>query len=210
MRNNIKDNYEYPFTGIVTIGYRSKTTNNFTPIIHKKNLILYGAADVMAKLVSGDSNYAISHMYYNYTNTNSTPAIPAINREDGLQYFTTLAGTNDWLRIPILTSAKIDKYNEFTSPAPNNVYAGNMATFVATSASHPSQTGERNLSSPNDNYFASSGVNGPSKITGVALAVSPDPYNKYKDIVFSRLALSSPITIQANSYVDCFWSIAFK
>lgn len=210
MRNNIKDNYEYPLTGIVTIGYRSKTTNNFTPIIHKKNLILYGAADVMAKLVSGDSNYAISHMYYNYTNTNSTPAIPSINREDGLQYFTALTGTNDWLRIPILTSAKIDKYNEFTSPSPNNVYSGNMATFVATSASHPSQTGERNLSSPNDNYFASSGVNGPSKITGVALAVSPDPYNKYKDIVFSRLALSSPITIQANSYVDCFWSIAFK
>ena len=210
MRKNIKDIYEYPLTGIVTIGYRSKITNNFTPVIHKKNLVLYGAADVMARLVSGDNNYAISHMYYSYTNTNSIPPIPAINREDGLQYFTTLSGTNDWLRIPILTSAKIDRYNEFNSPSPNNVYTGNMATFVATSASHPSQTGERNLASPNNNYFSSSGVNGPSKITGVALAVSPDPYNKYKDIVFSRLALSSPITIQANSYVDCFWSIAFK
>lgn len=210
MRDTIKDTYELPFTGIVTIGYRSKTTNNFTPIIHKKNLVLYGAADAMARLVSGDSNYAISHMYYSYTNTNSIPAIPSINREDGLQYFTTLSGTNDWLRIPILTSAKIDRYNEFNSPSPNNVYAGNMATFVATSASHPSQTGERNLASPNNNYFNSSGTNGPSKITGVALAVSPDPYNKYKDIVFSRLSLSSPITVQANSYVDCFWSIAFK
>lgn len=211
MRNKLKDSYEYPLTGIVTIGYRSKTTNNFTPIIHKKNLVLYGAADVMARLVSGASNYAISHMYYDYINTNSDdPDISSISREDGLTYFKGLTGKKDWLRIPILTAAKIDRYNEFNSPAPNDVYAGNMATFVATSASHPSQTGERNLKSPNNNYFDSTGGNGPSKITGVALAVSPDPYNKYKDIVFSRLALSSPITIQANSYVDCFWSIAFK
>lgn len=206
MRNNIIENYESPCTGIVTIGHRNKITNNFTSILHKKNLVLYGAADIMAKLVSGNSSYAVSHMYYDYANTNSTPPPPTINREDGLPYFNALSGANDFLRIPILTSAKIDKYYEFSSPTPNDVYKGNMATFVATSAASPSQSGEID---PN-NYFLSTGINGPSKIISVALVVSPDPYDRHKDIIFSRLSLSSPITIQANSYVDCFWSIAFK
>lgn len=211
MRNTIKEVYEPACIGSVTMGHRNIKTNAFTPIFHKKNLIMYGAADIMAKLVSGDNRYSISHMYYHYVNTSVTPSVSEVNsRADGISFFSTLGNTTeDWIRIPILTSAKIDTFYEYNPGEEyNNVYAGNMATFVATSASHPTQQGESNASP--SNYFAYSGGNGPSKIIGVALASSPDPSNKYKDIVFSRLSLSSPITVQENSYIDCFWSIAFK
>ena len=172
---------------------------------------MYGAADAMARLVSGDTRYSISHMYYHYINTSVTPTIdPVGTRADGINFFSAISDTTeDWLRIPILTSAKIDTYYDYSAEDQyNNVYSGNMATFVATSASHPTQSGESNTNPPN--YFGFSGDNGPSKIVGVALAISPEPANKYKDIVFSRLALSSPITAQENSYIDCFWSVAFK
>lgn len=211
MRNTIKEFYDPSCIGRVTLGVRNAKTNAFTPLFHKKNLIMYGAADIMAKLISGDNRFAISHMYYHYVNTANSPSINQVpSRADGINFFSSLGSTTeDWIRIPILTSAKIDTYYDYNpEDAYNNVYNGNMSTFVATSASHPTQQGESNASPAN--YFASIGDNGPSKIVGVALASSPDPSNKYKDIVFSRLSLSSPITVQENSYIDCFWSIAFK
>jgi hypothetical protein len=211
MRNTIKETYDSPCTGTVVMGYRNRTTNVFSPFLTQKNLIMYGAADVMARLISGDSRYAISHMYYHYINTSSNPLpSPIGSRADGINFFENINGsTEDWLRIPILTSAKIDKYYDYNvSGTYNDVYSGNMATFVASSASHPTQTGESNTDPLN--YFGNSGPNGPSKIIGVALACSPEPQNKYADIVFSRLSLNSPITVQENSYIDCFWSIAFK
>ena len=211
MRNTIKEIYEAPCTGTVVMGHRNKITNVFNPFLIQKNLIMYGAADVMARLVSGDCRYSISHMYYHYINTSSTPTVSPIgSRADGISFFENISdSTEDWLRIPILTSAKIDKYYDYNIAGTyNEVYSGNMATFVASSASHPSQAGESNTDP--SNYFAHTGSNGPSKIIGVALACAPEPQNKYSDVVFSRLALSSPITVQENSYIDCFWSIAFK
>lgn len=208
------ETYQTPCQGFVTIGYRNKKTGTFSPIYHKKNLVMYGAADIMARLVSGDMRYAISHMYYHYENTNSNLSIdPITDRSDGAEFFRSInaeavgSTTEDWLRIPIITSAKIDKYpNE---PTLNQFYKfGNMATFVATSASHPTQTGESSEQYPFGD--ASETLSGPSKIKGVALVSSPAPSDKNQDIVFSRLALTTPITVQANSYIDCFWGLAFK
>jgi hypothetical protein len=210
----IVDTYESPCKGFVTIGYRNKETNSFSPIYHQKNLVMYGAADIMARLVSGDMRYAVSHMYYHYQNTNSSIIInPISDRSQGADFFRSINAessgsvTEDWLRIPIITSAKIDKYPN--DPSLNQFYKyGNMATFVATSASHPTQMGESSEEYPFGD--ASETLSGPSKIRGVALVASPNPSDKNQDIVFSRLALTTPITVQANSYIDCFWGLAFK
>ena len=78
------ETYETPCRGFVTIGYRNKKTGTFSPIHHQKNLVMYGAADIMARLVSGDMRYAISHMYYHYQNTNSNLSInPITDRSQG-------------------------------------------------------------------------------------------------------------------------------
>jgi hypothetical protein len=208
------ETYETPCQGFVTIGYRNKSTGTFSPIHHQKNLVMYGAADIMARLVSGDVRYSISHMYYHYQNTNSNLSIdPITDRSSGADFFRSInaesigSSTEDWLRIPIITSAKIDKYPN--DPSLNQFYEfGNMATFIATSASHPTQVGESSEQYPFGD--ASETINGPSKIKGVALVASPSPSDKNQDIVFSRLALTTPITVQANSYIDCFWGLAFK
>lgn len=203
--HSLKETYKTPYEGIVTIGYRNKETGVFSPVLHKKNLVMYGAADAMAQLLAGDNRYAVSHMYYHYQNTAGSTTAPTVGREDGIQSFLDInsdyISTEDWLRIPIFSAAKIDSYASAGEDA--SVYNGNMATFVATSAAHPTQKGE----SVAENAFSNASN---SKIVSVALACAPSPADKTKDVVFSRLVLSSPIVVQANSYVDCFWSIAFK
>jgi hypothetical protein len=205
--------YDRPCKGVVTIGYRNSVSGVFTPILRQENLVMYEAADAMARLCAGDSRYAISHMYYQYENTNSSPSTVTFGRQDGIKTYlainTISSTTVDWLRIPIYTKAKIDTY--FATGEDPLIYAANMATFVATSAAYPTNAGGAQVGqSPQQNYFASSGTNGASKVTCVALAVSPDPNDKAKDLVFSRLALQTPIVVQSNSYIDCFWSLAFK
>lgn len=203
--HSVKETYNTPYEGIVTIGYRNKKTGMFSPILHKKNLVLYSAADSMARLLSGDIRYAVSHMYYQYQNTAGTPDAITITRESGTQSFLDINSETpsnvDWLRIPMFTAAKLDTYA--ASGENEAVYSANMATFVATSAAHPTQIGE----SPEQNPFANTSN---SKIVSVALVSAPSPEDKMQDVVFSRLVLSSPIVVQANSYIDCFWSIAFK
>lgn len=204
--------YDRPCKGVVTIGYRNSVSGVFTPILRQENLVMYEAADAMARLCAGDSRYAISHMYYQYQNINSPSAV-TFERQDGVETYlainATSSGTIDWLRIPIYTEAKIDTYVG-TGEDPL-IYAGNMATFVATSAAYPANAGGGQVGqSPSQNYFASTGANGASKVTCVALVVSPQPNDKTKDLVFSRLALQTPIVVQSNSYIDCFWSLAFK
>lgn len=205
---DITDTYQNSCKGIVTIGYRSKETNAFVPILHKQNLVMYGAADAMSRLISGDSRYVISYMYYHYENadTSSIGTISAItDRSQGSSFFQAInSGTEDWLRIPIFTAAKISQYGATPSIAAN--YSSNMSTFIATSASSSSQSGE----SPASCYFADNGADGPSNIIGVALVCAPVGSDNTQDIVFSRLALSSPIVVQANSYIDAFWSLAFN
>jgi len=192
--------------GRVTIGYRSKKTGRFSKIVEKDNLILYGGADIMANLLGGDTRFALSHMYFQYQNTSgSVTASSSFTRADGVEDFNAISGTGlnpiDWLRIPILTSGKISAF-----PEGDDSYSGNSITFVATSAAHPTQLGE----SPEENYFSDDGVNGPSKIYAVALAAAPQRNNKLTDVVFSRLALDVPITVQPDNYIDCFWTIAFR
>lgn len=190
--------------GDVVIGLRNAKTNTFTPLIQKKNLIMFGAADIMAHLLGGDSRYAVSHMYYQYQNiSGSVTASASFTRADGITDFLSIDGSDqtDWLRIPIITAGKVDSY-----PVDSTQYSGNAVTFVATSASSSTQTGE----SASENYFADSGDDGPSKVYAIALAAALSPADKTKDIVFSRLELDTPITVEAGNYIDCFWQIAFR
>lgn len=206
--HSVKEVCPTPCKGIVTIGYRNKRTGLFSPVVRRDNLVMYGAADAMARLVSGDTRYAISHMYYHYDNS-ATPVEPEISRELGGTFFQGLNSssltTEDWIRIPIFSAAKIDAYAAQGEDA--SVYAGNMATFVATSAAHPTQTGESPAANP---FRSDAGSQIPSSIVSVALVSAPGGQASAQDVVFSRLALSTPIVVQENSYVDCFWSIAFK
>jgi len=183
----------------------SMRTGRTTEVLKQKNLIMYQAADVMAGLLAGDRSKTISHMYFQYENTNSTPtAIPTLTRASGRDDFDGISGVapaQDWLRVPLVTTPRISRI-----PDNSEVFGGNAVMFAATSASSPSMSGE----SPAHNYFASSGVNGPSKITSVALVAAPTPSNNLNDLVFSRVNLQTPLTLPAGFYLTIYWLVKFN
>jgi len=186
--------------GEIVAGYRDMSTSKFTPVIEQKNLVTYGGADIMAKLISGDVKYAINGMYFKYQNTTDTPEGTTPTRElTASDQYWTLTGTDniDWLRVPIITTGKIAK-----SPYNSVAYNGNSVTFVATTAS-VGTTGE----TPEQNPF-SGGDN--SKIFSVALVAMPDILTPSTDIAFSMANLTSAIPAIENSYIDVFWTITFN
>lgn len=193
--------------GELTLGYHYPQTNRFIPIHRQKNMIMFEAADVMARLVKGDPSYRISHMYFEYENNSngdgSVSSTPTLNRGMGRSSFDAITGSGpnpqDWLRVPIVTDGLLQVY-----PDNSDDYKGNAVTFTATSAASVSQEGE----SPAHNYFGT-GVDGPSKIFAVALVAAPSPADHTKDLIFSRLVLTTPFPVSAGSHPAAFWSLRF-
>lgn len=191
-------------TGTIISGYTNERTGLFSPVHEQKNLLLYGAADIVAGLLAGDSRLAPSHMYFQYINQAVYSHVPAaITRSSGRTDFDALTGADyvDYLRAPIVTTPRIVK-----SPATSLDYRGNNAMFTATSGSVGLVGAIDGLSSAG-NYFAASGAQGASHIFSVALVAAPDAENPAADVVFSRLNLTTPLTVIAGSHPTIFWSI---
>jgi hypothetical protein len=71
--------------------------------VHSHNLVVYNGGDIIAKLLGGNEEYRISHMYFAYENTVGVPAPPAAARSDtAATTFHALAPPDDFLRAPVL------------------------------------------------------------------------------------------------------------
>jgi len=181
--------------GEIVAGYRSISTGKFTPVLEQKNLVLHGGADIVARLLSGDSRYAINGMYFKFKNT-TDPIAPEIpSRSDTVDQYHSITGTDniDWLRVPIITSGKIAAVPE------GSHYSGNSVTFVATTAS-VSQTGK----SAEENPFGDANN---SKIFSVALVSMPSTSSITGDVAFSMSSLTTAIAAIPDSYIDVFWTV---
>jgi hypothetical protein len=199
--HNIKEKVNNFAKGEISVFQRDRDSGESSLVFHKDNLITYGAADIMAKLLSGDSRYAISHMYFKFKN--GTPTNDSISRSSNAAQFLAMDGTNDedWLRIPIITNGAISK-----SPHDSVDFSGNKVTFVATTAAAPTVGSE--IIGEAGEPFSDSTPSGSSKIFSIALVAAPEKQNKAHDVVFARTHISS-ITAIANSYIDVFWSVTF-
>lgn len=191
--------------GQIIAKYTSIITGRETEVLKQPNLILFEAADIMAGLLAGNMSLVPSHMYFQYENTNGTPAGPgALARGDGRADFNSISGVSpaeDWLRVPIITNARLSRVPDNSAD-----YVNNAITFNASSASSETLVGE----SPAHNYFAASGVNGPSKITSVALVAAPVPSNNKLDKLFSRVNLSAALPMQPGHHITIYWTIKFN
>lgn len=90
------DKFTLPYSGFFKI-WKFDRNGNISLCIDKKNTIMYAGADILAKLVGGNSNYKISHLYLGYslsppTSQNVDKADPKFPVNDG----------NGCLRIPIV------------------------------------------------------------------------------------------------------------
>lgn len=193
-------------TGSIVAGYTSDKTKNFSPVFKMNNLVLFEAADIITGLLNGDNSLRLSHMYLQYTNTNSYTYSPeAITRSSGRADFDALTGASpdyiDYLRVPIWSQGRFSK-----SPAETENYESNVLSLVATTAS-VGAIGEISGLSPAGNYFAASGDQGGSYIFSAALVSAPHPENPSADKVFSRVNFATPLEVLAGSQPTIWWSI---
>ena len=185
---------------IVTAGTTNDKTGLFSPICEQKNLVMYEGADIIAGLLAGQP-LQLSHMYFHYCNGDLvSPVSIGSDRTLGRSWFYnnipgSLYPTQDWLRVPIITTPKL-----FKSPSDSANYNNNGIYLTATSAASTSKTGESSA-----NLAFSSGAN--SKVLAVALVSATDPSNYRKDKIFSRVTLTAPITVASGSQPTIFWSV---
>ena len=181
-----------------------KTGRLSSPIIDKKNLVLFEGADIMSALLAGKANFAISHMYFQYRNSAETFEINnPITRGDGRAAFDAIDGEDpveDWLRVPLITLPK-----QVQIPEGSADYQSNGVWFTGTSAASPTLEGE----SPAHNPFTASGET-PSRIFSVALVSAPAPGDNKQDRVFSRVNFEEPLELPAGKHLVVFWLLRFN
>ena len=154
--------------------WRIFSFNEETGIIKKMvaqpNIIPYQGADVLARALSGDTDYAAGAMLFEYENTAGSPSVPSPQRDEGISYYLddlSLSATKDYIRVPLVVPAGF-------SSSDSDKYDGNQATFFAITSGTAGIHGRGFSQSDN------------SKVYGVALVATPAPTQYTSDLLFSR------------------------
>jgi hypothetical protein len=175
---------------------------NVRKMVRLKNLILYGGADVLAKLLSGASGFHISTMYMEFVNLaapGDPVTIPTFDRSGGLDYYNGLSasGDLDFLRIPLQIANTL-------SSSDDDLYAYNKVTFVGVSEGTQGFHGKTFGPAAN------------SAVYGAALVASPDQTDQSQDLVFSRVyaggvsGWTEAVEKEAGTQIAVTWTIRFN
>jgi hypothetical protein len=154
------------FVRFSVIDEKSKKVLSF---VEKKNLILYGAADILGQLLAGESTYAIAGLYIEFQNTAGVITPPTVTRADGRIYYDDLVSSldTDFLRVPLTTSPGIE--------GSSDDYNSNLVTFFGVSDGSTGFHGKTFSQAANSHIF------------GAALIATPTPASQSSDVVFSRV-----------------------
>jgi len=168
--------------------------NPVTGVIHKmiekENLVLYSGADILAKLLSGDSRYAVNTMFMEFTSAAVT--VPTFDRTGGIAYYAGLAADPDidYLRLPLTVNPQIDSSDDA-------LYVGNRVTFFGISEGTAGRWGKT----------FTDGV----KVYGAALAAAVDVNDPTQDVVFSRAYAGIDSITKASGFeIGVSWTIQFS
>lgn len=155
--------------GFVRFTAIDEATKKVVRVVSKKNLILYGAADILGQLLAGEDEYKIAGLYIEFQNTAGVVTPPTVTRADGRDYYDALVTSpdTDFLRVSLTTSPGIeDSSSEYNS---------NLITFFGVSDGTTGFHGKTFSQAAN------------SKVFGAALIATPTPASQSSDIVFSRV-----------------------
>jgi hypothetical protein len=178
--------------GLIRLFSFDPRTGIIRKMIERENLVLYGGADILAKLLSGDPKYAVNTMYLEFSNI--APAIPSFDRTGGVSYYNGLAADPnvDFLRVPLTVNPVIDS----SDPV---LYLGNRVTFFGVSEGTTGFHGK------------TFGPVAPSTVYGAALVAAPDVLDQSQDVVFSRAyAGIGSVTKEAGFEIGVTWTIQFN
>ena len=157
-------------------------------------MIIYEAADIMAKLIAGELLYAPNAFYIEFKN-GVAPTPPTINLAEGRSYYAgleTLHGSTfvDYLRVP-------RQFPPAVSSSDVAKYVGNKLTFTVASQGTVGICGLDFSAAAN------------SVIYGAALVSVLDWTDRTKDLVFARYYPATALAKGAASEVNIQWPFAF-
>ena len=165
-------------------------TGEIRKVIERDNLVLYSGADILAKLLSGASEYAVKTMYLEFANT-ASPVVPTFDRTGGLAYYNGLTGDYDFLRVPLQVSPALSSSDA--------VYANNIVSFYGISEGAVGVLGKAFSYAAGSNVF------------GAALVASPNPGEQSEDVVFSRVYTGiGKIPKEAGFEIGVLWPVQFN
>ena len=174
------------FGGPVTL-WQVDAFGRWSPQASKpKNLTMFAAADIIARLLAGQVQYQPAAVYFEFTNDDS-PA-PDMTQSDGASYYAGLDGISyDYLRVPIDISPTLN--------AVGDDYLANQVTFAALTA------GSEGIKGLTFSHAA-------SKVIGVALVATPTE-NVDGDIVYARRYFDTAITKISGQQIGVTWPLTF-
>lgn len=183
--------------GLVSLFSFDEKTRKICRMVQLHNLILYGGADILGRLLAGQADYAVNMIYLEFQNTVGVITPPTVGREDGIAYYNGLSSSpdTDFLRLPLLVNPSVD--------ASEANYDSNQVTFFAESEGLTGFFGKTFDQSASSMVF------------GAALVAAPDPTDQSKDVVFSRvyigeLGWTDAIDKQDGKQIGVTWAIRFK
>ena len=143
----------------------------------KKNLVLYEWATIVGELMRNAPDgkpYYPAAIYFEFENNGGAPVTdaPAVSRDVGLSYYTSLGSPKDYLRVPI-TAVTLTSTDETLFPG------GNRLTFFAQTAGTAGVKNSLPFDAPSQ-----------SRVFGFALAATPDFGDSAQDKIFSRFYYS--------------------
>lgn len=151
-----------------------------------RNTVVYTGADIVAKLLGGNTSYAISHFYFEYQNTAGTPAPQANGR--GLTAATVrsyLTSDKDLIRAqisgtpsPSASSASYN-YNQCTFTAVSNATTGLLNGLAFTAAAN-------------------------SKVMAVCMVAAPTGAVA-GDVLYARYVLGTAVPVVGGGQVASTW-----
>lgn len=153
--------------------------------VRAQNLVVYTGGDIIANLLAGNDEYAISHMYFGYENTAGAPSFAAPARSDTVAFFSGLSSPQDYLRAEILLPTQID--------AADVNHNGNRATFNAVAV---------DVVGVNGLPFGS-GNN--SKVATLGLVAAPTGLVG-GDVLYARVNLGTALPAAGSGQVSATWA----
>lgn len=188
VRGRVSGSYRLP-TGLVipVTGWQS-------------NLVMYDWGVLASALLRNFDNgkpFYINGMLLEFDNSGApVDPTPSYDRDETVEYYLGLTGTQDFLRVPMIATAG--------STSEDHDYSGNnVATFIASSEG---AVGQR-LVSP----LTFSDVEN-SRIIGGALVAQQVPGDITQDIIFSRFYFEADNQIPkiASSQIQLNWELTFN
>jgi hypothetical protein len=153
-------------------------------IVRAKNLVVYTGGDIISKLLGGQPEYRISHMYFAYENTVGVPPVPVPLRTDTVATFSSLAAPFDYLRAPVLVPPAFS-----TSDVDHQF---NRATFTCIASAVVGENGLAFGSGSNSKVYALGLVAAPTGLVG-------------GDVLYAYFALPAALPAAGSGQISATW-----